>query len=126
MVAAGNSNRDAPRFSPASVGRATTVGASSSTNAKESYSNYGDVVDMYAAGGSIYSKHYTGDMCYRTMSGTSMAIPTVAEAVACVMAANPLASCSNTDVFVGKLKRYVCRQVGKPQSYRQPGQGTAD
>lgn len=58
---------------------------------------------------SIYSAAYTGDTAYKTMSGTSMATPAVAGAVACVMAADLSATCANTDVYVSKLSNpQVC------------------
>lgn len=43
--------QDAANASPASVAAAITVGASGTMDAKESYSNFGSVVDIYAPGG---------------------------------------------------------------------------
>ena len=61
IVAAGNDNIDAANSSPASSSGAITVAASGKTDAKESYSNWGQVIDMYAPGGGIYSAFYTSD-----------------------------------------------------------------
>lgn len=54
-VAAGNSNANAASFSPASEPSACTVGATTSTDAKASYSNYGALVDVFAPGSGILS-----------------------------------------------------------------------
>lgn len=50
VVAAGNDNEDAINTSPARVGVAITVGASTIADAKASFSNYGAVVDVWAPG----------------------------------------------------------------------------
>jgi hypothetical protein len=54
-VAAGNSNANAANYSPASEPSACTVGATDSTDARASYSNYGALVDIFAPGTSITS-----------------------------------------------------------------------
>lgn len=54
-VAAGNSNANAANYSPASTPNACTVGASESSDAKASYSNYGAIVDIFAPGSAILS-----------------------------------------------------------------------
>jgi subtilisin family serine protease len=54
-VAAGNSNTNASGSSPARVGAAITVGSSTSTDARSSFSNFGSVVDIFAPGSSITS-----------------------------------------------------------------------
>lgn len=74
-IAAGNSNRDACRFSPARVASAITVGATTSTDARASYSNYGSCLDIFAPGSSITSAWYTSPTATNTISGTSMATP---------------------------------------------------
>jgi subtilisin family serine protease len=75
-VAAGNSNANACNYSPASAANATTVAASTSSDAKASYSNHGSCVDLYAPGSSITSTWRNGGT--NTISGTSMASPHVA------------------------------------------------
>lgn len=54
-VAAGNSNADAAGFSPASEPSVCTVGATTSSDGRASYSNYGEVVDIFAPGSDILS-----------------------------------------------------------------------
>lgn len=82
VVAAGNSNVDAITSSPARVTQAITVGASTNTDARSSFSNYGSVVDIFAPGSSITSAWFTSNTAINTISGTSMASPHVAGAAA--------------------------------------------
>jgi len=89
-IAAGNSNRNACNYSPARVAAAITVGATTSTDARASYSNYGACLDLFAPGSSITSAWYTGATA--TISGTSMATPHVAGVAALYLQVNPGAS----------------------------------
>ncbi len=91
-VAAGNSNRDACNFSPARAAAAITVGATTSSDARASYSNYGKCLDLFAPGSSITSAWYTSNTALNTISGTSMASPHVAGVAALYLEANPSAS----------------------------------
>src|SRR5688572_15161384 len=74
-VAAGNSNANASNYSPARVSAAITVGSTTSSDAKSSFSNYGSIVDIFAPGSSITSAWRTSDTAINTISGTSMATP---------------------------------------------------
>ena len=91
-VAAGNSNANASGFSPARVGAAITVGSSTSSDARSSFSNFGSVVDVFAPGSSIRSAWYTSNTATATLSGTSMASPHVAGVAARVLQSTPGAS----------------------------------
>jgi subtilisin family serine protease len=87
-IAAGNSNRDACKFSPARVPEAITVGATTSTDARASYSNYGKCLDIFAPGSSITSAWNTSNTATNTISGTSMATPHVAGVAALYLQLN--------------------------------------
>ncbi|MBL0885752.1 S8 family peptidase [Myceligenerans indicum] len=88
-VAAGNERRNACRTSPASEPTAITVGATTSSDDRASYSNYGECLDIFAPGSSITSAWSTSDTATNTISGTSMATPHVTGAAALVLAAHP-------------------------------------
>jgi subtilisin family serine protease len=89
VVAAGNSSADACGSSPARAVSATTVGATTSTDARASYSNFGTCLDLFAPGSAINSAWYTSTTATNRISGTSMASPHVAGAMALVLAAEP-------------------------------------
>ena len=91
-IAAGNSNLNASSFSPARVAEAITVGSSTSSDARSSFSNFGSGVDIFAPGSSILSAWSTSDTATRTISGTSMATPHVAGVAARYLQSNPGAS----------------------------------
>lgn len=87
-VAAGNSNANACNFSPARVPTAVTVGATSSNDARASYSNIGTCLDIFAPGSGITSAWYRSTTSTNTISGTSMASPHVAGVAALLLGAN--------------------------------------
>ncbi|GAA2762599.1 hypothetical protein GCM10010103_16400 [Streptomyces paradoxus] len=90
-VAAGNSNANADTTSPARVGSALTVGASTWTDSRSSFSNYGARLDMFAPGSLITAGWHTSDTATTTLSGTSMAAPHVAGAAAVYLTSHPSA-----------------------------------
>src|SRR5207253_4050177 len=77
VVAAGNGNQDACRTSPARVAAALTVGASTETDQRAAFSNYGACVDLFAPGLSILSDWYTSPTAAAVSSRTSLAAPVV-------------------------------------------------
>jgi subtilisin family serine protease len=94
-VAAGNSNANACNYSPARAAAAITVGATTSTDARATYSNYGTCVDINAPGSSITSAWRTSNTATNTISGTSMATPHVAGVAALYLSFNTTASAAS-------------------------------
>ncbi|MEU4443492.1 S8 family serine peptidase [Actinosynnema sp. NPDC050801] len=72
-VTAGSSGGGVANTSPARVVEALTSGATTQTDARASYSNFGPGVDLYAPGMNIKSAWHTSDTATNTISGTSMA-----------------------------------------------------
>jgi aqualysin 1 len=91
-IAAGNSNANACNYSPARVTEAVTIGATTSTDARASYSNYGSCLDVFAPGSGITSAWYTSATATNTISGTSMATPHVTGVAALYLQNNPTAT----------------------------------
>ncbi|KAK4104400.1 serine protease [Parathielavia hyrcaniae] len=85
-VAAGNDNRNAASYSPASEPSVCTVGSTDSSDRKSSFSNYGAVVDVHAPGSSIQSTWIGSSSATNTISGTSMASPHIAGLAAYLLA----------------------------------------
>jgi hypothetical protein len=90
VVAAGNDNLDASVETPADVTAAITVGATGTTDARSSFSNFGADVDLFAPGENIVSEVLGSGSA--TMSGTSMAAPHVTGAVASYLQTSPCVS----------------------------------
>lgn len=109
VVAAGNENVDACSRSPASAAAAITVAATTSTDARASYSNYGACVDIFAPGSGITSAWHTSTTATNTISGTSMASPHVAGVVALHMSTGVT---TPSDVVAALISQSTLNVVG--------------
>lgn len=93
VSAAGNSNIDACTSSPGgNKASGLTVGATTITDTRASYSNFGACLDLFAPGSSIVSAGISSPNASSTMSGTSMAAPHVAGLAARYLSAATSAS----------------------------------
>jgi len=112
-VAAGNSNADACGSSPARAANAITVGATTTADARASFSNFGTCLDIFAPGSGILSAYWTSNTATATLSGTSMASPHVAGAAALYKQANPTASATTVrNALVNNATTNVLSGVG--------------
>jgi subtilisin family serine protease len=105
VVAAGNdgeetkaADRNACNYSPARVPNAITVGATTPSDTRASFSNTGSCIDIFAPGASITSTWLSGGTI--TISGTSMASPHVAGAVAAIWSTNTAATLTAIQTLV--------------------------
>jgi subtilisin family serine protease len=95
-VAAGNSSTDACTQSPARAANAITVGSTTTSDARSSFSNFGTCLDIFAPGSGILSAWFSSDTATATLSGTSMASPHVAGVAALYKQFSPGASAATT------------------------------
>jgi len=116
-IAAGNDGTDACRQSPARLPAAITVGASTRTDERASFSNFGSCVDLFAPGESITSTLNTSDTATGVKSGTSMATPHVAGVIARYLETNPTATPAQVQsalVAASRLQKLAGVGAGSP------------
>ncbi|PTA67931.1 S8 family peptidase [Deinococcus arcticus] len=99
-VAAGNENQNACNVSPARAASAITVGSTTNTDARSSFSNFGTCVDIFAPGSNITSTWIGSTSATNTISGTSMASPHVAGALALLVAGGNTTNSAATSALI--------------------------
>lgn len=136
-VAAGNENTDAGDSSPARVKDIITVGALDVGDKRAEFSNYGEVVDIFAPGVNITSAWIGSPDATDTISGTSMACPHISGLAAYFLSSGQVdCGSGNTTLFkrqdngtdpsqlcsgkmMAKLKEYAL-----PDMVQDPGSGS--
>ncbi|KAF2431525.1 subtilase [Tothia fuscella] len=105
-VAAGNDNADSCNYSPAAADKAVTVGASTLSDERAYFSNFGKCNDIFAPGLNILSTWIGSKYAVNTISGTSMASPHIAGLLAYLLSLQPAKSSGYAvaDITPKKLK----------------------
>ncbi|EJS41767.1 ysp3p [Saccharomyces arboricola H-6] len=88
-VAAGNEDEDACLSSPAGAEKSITVGASTFSDDRAFFSNWGKCVDVFAPGINIMSTYIGSSNATLSLSGTSMAAPHVAGVLSYFLSLQP-------------------------------------
>jgi len=123
VAAAGNNDTDLPAY-PASYSNVISVGATTETDGKASFSNYGSTVDIVAPGTNIWSTlpREGGIARYGSESGTSMASPIVAGTSALLLAKNPNLTVDDVTNIILKS----AKDLGTPGADNTFGYGRVD
>ncbi|MFE5795797.1 S8 family peptidase [Streptomyces sp. NPDC056503] len=117
VIAAGNSNIDACKVSPASAARVVTVGATNRFDQETDFSNWGECLDIYAPGQNIVSAKLGGGST--ELNGTSMAAPHVTGVAALYKAEHPSAKPAEVQDF---LARHSTKNTLQSLSGNSPNQ----
>ncbi len=131
VVAASNDQLDAKDYSPANCANVVTVSALKEDGTgnyvfDHGYSNFGSHIDISAPGSSILSANYMFDSSYSRKSGTSMATPHVAAAVALLSCDNKYWSGSTRTYTAAALKEELLSttiDLGQPGWDKYYGNG---
>ncbi|KAI2602004.1 oryzin precursor [Hypoxylon sp. NC1633] len=99
VAAAGNSDEDAKSLSPASAPNAMTVGAIGRGRSRSSFSNWGDLVDIFAPGENIVSAWTGNNSDTRLVTGTSMAAPHISGLILYLKSIIPYRTKTPSDAF---------------------------
>jgi hypothetical protein len=105
-AAAGNDGDDACGLTPARNPNVITVSATTKTDARPSWANYGACVDIFAPGENLNGPVEFDNSLYTTVSGTSFAAPLVAGAITFL-------DFSNTDVTPASVRARLLANATK-------------
>lgn len=113
FASSGNQNNPSFTQNPAAYPSVMAVGASTSTNTRASFSNYGPKTFAAAPGVSLWTVDRTGPLgygadSYKGFSGTSASCPAMAAVAAAVLVKNP----ELTEMQVRDILKNSCRKTG--------------
>ena len=95
-------------FPISNVPEAITVAASTRTDTRTTWTNYGACIDVFAPGATILSATFDNDSSSGTKSGTSMAAPHVAGVAALILQQAPGATPAQVrDVIVSQATQNI-------------------
>lgn len=125
-VAAGNDNADACSYSPAAAENAITVGASTLSDGRAYFSNFGKCVDIFAPGLNILSTYIGSNTATAILSGTSMASPHVCGLLTYFLSLAPTSESmfSTADITPKQLKDNIIKYGTKNALSSIPSDGT--
>ena len=130
VVAAGNDNGNAVNYSPAASFDCLTVGATTSSDTRASFSNFGDRVNIWAPGQSVLAA--TGSSGFSSVNGTSFSSPLVAGAACILLSAQPtlsfgqiqqaLINAAQKDQFTGDVNNNLlyCGEAFLERAFSEP------
>lgn len=114
VIAAGNDNADACKYSPVRVSAGIVVGATDQTDKRAGYSNFGSCVDLFAPGQNTASIGTSSDIASSVDGGTSMAAPLVTGLAARYLETNPKATPSQVQAaLIAASSNGVVGNAGK-------------
>ena len=105
VVCAAGNDGSSLAFYPASYKYVISVASTGSSDARSSFSNYGNTIDVCAPGSGIYSTIYNNS--YTSFDGTSMASPIAAGVAGIIKSQFP----SYTSLQVGEKLRVTCDNI---------------
>jgi hypothetical protein len=113
FASSGNQNNPSFTQNPAAYPSVMAVGASTSTNTRANFSNYGPKLFAAAPGTSLWTTDRTGAAgygpeSYKGFSGTSASCPAMAAVAAAVLVKNP----ELTEMQVRDILKNSCRKTG--------------
>lgn len=102
VAAVGNDHTSQPQY-PAAYKNVIAVSATTETDKRASFSNYGSYIDLSAPGVNIYSTAPTNS--YKIESGTSMATPIVSGVAALILSKNPFLTTKEVTAILEKTSK---------------------
>lgn len=118
VVAAGNENANTEGTSPGSAPNAITVGAiDQTTDRRASFSNFGELVDIFAPGVNVLSVGIESTTATAVLSGTSMASPHIAGLAAYLMALEGITSVTGVSNRIKELAAAAGAEVANNKGF---------